>query len=406
MKPAIREMRQKRANLINQARAALETAKAENRDNTQEFKDQWKKYIDEAEELRGKIEMEEQLSQMEGETRGQEPPLPTPAVPGNEKRHFTETDEYRSAFDKYLSNGHQANFTPEESRALQAGVDADGGFTVVPMQFVKQLLKNLDSMVFIRQLAFVQPLTSAASLGVPTLAQDATDADWTTELATGNETDLKFGKREFKPNPLAKRVKVSNKLLRASALPIEAIVRERLAYKFAVAQEKAFLTGDGVGKPLGIFTASANGVPTTRDIANGNSANAVTYDGLLAAKFALKQGYHGKAQWVFHPDAILQLLKIKDGDGRYMIDPNGPNPDKLLNFKYNASDFAPNTFTTGQYVGALADFSNYWIADALDMQIQRLVELYAESNQTGFIGRLETDGAPALAEGFVRVKLG
>jgi HK97 family phage major capsid protein len=45
------------------------------------------------------------------------------------------------------------------------------------------------------------------------------------------------------------------------------------------------------------------------------------------------------------------------------------------------------------------------IADALSMQIQRLNELYAETNQVGFIGRLGTDGAPVLEEAFVRVKL-
>ena len=49
--------------------------------------------------------------------------------------------------------------------------------------------------------------------------------------------------------------------------------------------------------------------------------------------------------------------------------------------------------------------NGYWIADALTMTIQVLKELYAESNQTGYIGRLETDGAPVLAEAFARVKL-
>jgi len=50
------------------------------------------------------------------------------------------------------------------------------------------------------------------------------------------------------------------------------------------------------------------------------------------------------------------------------------------------------------------DFSFYWIADALDMQIQRLDELYAESNQVGFIGRLETDGMPVLEDAFRRLQ--
>src|SRR4051812_44284318 len=31
-----------------------------------------------------------------------------------------------------------------------------------------------------------------------------------------------------------------------------------------------------------------------------------------------------------------------------------------------------NSFTTGKYVGLFGDFSNYWIVDALNMQMQRL----------------------------------
>ena len=51
----------------------------------------------------------------------------------------------------------------------------------------------------------------------------------------------------------------------------------------------------------------------------------------------------------------------------------------------NVSEFVPNTFTTGLFVGIVGDWSTYWIADALDMTVQRLIELYAEANQTGFI---------------------
>jgi HK97 family phage major capsid protein len=39
------------------------------------------------------------------------------------------------------------------------------------------------------------------------------------------------------------------------------------------------------------------------------------------------------------------------------------------------------------------------------MQIQRLTELYAETNQTGFIIRHETDGAPVWEEAYVRLRL-
>lgn len=76
-----------------------------------------------------------------------------------------------------------------------------------------------------------------------------------------------------------------------------------------------------------------------------------------------------------------------------------------LDMPFLVSKFAPNTFTTGLFVGILRDFSRYWIADSLAMQVQRLIELYAATNQTGFIGRLETDGMPVLEGVFARVTL-
>ena len=83
----------------------------------------------------------------------------------------------------------------------------------------------------------------------------------------------------------------------------------------------------------------------------------------------------------------------------------GGAPDRLLGFPALISEYAPNTFTTGLYVGILGAFQNYWIAEALGVQIQRLDELYAETNQVGFIMRSEIDGMPVLEEAFARVTL-
>lgn len=80
-------------------------------------------------------------------------------------------------------------------------------------------------------------------------------------------------------------------------------------------------------------------------------------------------------------------------------------PDTILGRPFHESEYAPNTFTSGQVVGIIGDFSRYLIADALDMEIQVLDQLYVESNQTGYIARMETDGMPTLENAFARVKL-
>ncbi len=315
-------------------------------------------------------------------------------------------DQFRKRYG-FLRRG-LSNLIDPEVRALQADNDTAGGYVAAPQQFVAQLIKAVDDAVVIRGLATITRMDKAESLGVPSLDADPADADWTAEVDTGSEdTAMAFGKRELKPYPLAKRIKVSNKLLRVASIDVEAIVRNRLAYKFSVSEEKAFMTGSGANQPLGVFTASTDGIPTSRDVSTGNSATAIGADGLIEAKHALKPQYWGRSRWIFHRDALKQIRKLKDGNGDYLWQAGITNgqPDRILEVPYLLSEYAPNTFTTGLYVGIIGDFSFYWIAEALDIQIQRLVELYAEKNQTGFIGRIEVDGAPVLAEAFARVKL-
>lgn len=293
-------------------------------------------------------------------------------------------------------------------RAFQVDSETEGGYLVRPEQFVARLIQAVDNQVFVRQLATVFQVADATALGAPSLDTDVADADWTIELGTGSEeTSLRLGKRSLTPHPLAKRIKLSKTLLRLAALDPEGLVISRLAYKIGITQEKGFLTGTGVQQPLGAFTASADGISTGRDVSTGNTTTSMTFDGLQEAKFSIKQNYWSRLQWMFHRDGVKQLAKLKDGDGQYIWQPSvvGGQPDRILTFPIMMSEYAPNTFTTGLYVGLLGDWSNYWIADALGMTMQRLVELYAETNQVGYIARLETDGMPVLEEAFARVKL-
>jgi len=272
---------------------------------------------------------------------------------------------------------------------------------------VSELLKDVDDRAFIRQLATVYQLETATSLGVPSLDDDLDDADWTSELKTGSTDDMDFGERELNPHALAKRVKVSNKLLRVATQDPEALVRARLAYKFGITEEKGFLTGNGAQQPLGIFTASDDGISTSRDVSEDMETTSITADGLINAKYSLKSAYQSNARWMFHRDGVKQIRKLKDDNGQYLWSPgiSAAEGDMILDLPFVMSEYVPNAFTSGNYVGAVGDFSYYWIAEALDMRIQRLVELYAETNQTGYIGRMEVDGMPVLEEAFTRVTL-
>lgn len=351
--------------------------------------------------------MDDFLNASPGKTTDAAKPLKKTGDDGDETK--VKRDPVKmAAFRRFLTAGH-TNLQPAERAALQMDVDASGGTLVIPEEFLASLIQFVDDRLYLRSLCTVLPLISAESVGVPSLETDPADADWTSELATGSEdSTMTTGKRALHPKPLGKLIKVSKTLLRRSAIPVESLVRQRLGYKFAVTEEKGFLTGNGANQPLGLFTASANGISTARDVSTDMTTTAITADGLINVKFSLKAQYMASAntRWLFHRTAVRNIRKLKDGNGQYLWQAGlAGTPDSILEVPYLMSEYVPVTFTTGLYVGLIGDLTWYYIAESLRMELQRLDELYAATNQVGFIGRMELDGMPVLEEAFARVKL-
>lgn len=407
---SINELRQKRANLWEKAKEILERSEEEDRAMHADEREQWEKLNDEMDELEERIKDKEKARDRD---RSVDEPQTTPRRPepgGDTPDSGPDEERKMEIVEKYWRYGRGA-LTHEDHRdirALQADDDGAGGFTVAPETFVEELIQSLDDEVFIRDMARTFTIESSDSLGAPELESDPEDATWQSEINTVNEdTQMDFAKRELHPHASAKRILVSNKMLNTSSFDIPGLIRDRLRHKFGVTEEKAFLTGSGNLRPLGVFTASNQGISTSRDVSSGNEATEITADGLINAKYNLKAQYQNSARWIFHRDAVKQIRKLKDGDGQYLwrAGITADRPDTILEQPFFMSEFAPNTFTSGNYVGIIGDFSFYWIVTALMMTVQRLDELYAEDRQTGFIGDMEVDGMPVLEEAFARVQL-
>lgn len=413
----LNELRRKRGSIVNQMRALTDAAEAEYKGGkrtsnalTAEEDAKYGAMDHDQEELRKEIEREERLLSLEKERETADPtPMPKPEEERVQPKRARESKEYEAAYRSFLANGLR-NISAQEARALQADSDTTGGYVVTPQQFIASLIKAVDDQVFIRQLATKFAVEKAESVGVPSLDADPGEPEWTAEIKTGSEDNsMEFGKRELHPHPLARRIKVSNKLIRVSVLNIDALVRDRLAYKVAIVHEKAFMEGSGAGQPLGLFTPSDKGISTSRDVSTGNTATTIGADNLFDMVYTLKGQYLGRpsTRWMWHRLALKMIRKLKDGNSQYLWQPGltSGQPDSILGIPIINSEFAPSTFTTGKYVGLLGDLSFYWIVDALDAAIQVLDQLYAESNQTGYIIRAESDGMPVLEEAFVRSKL-
>ena len=402
MPNCIVELKQERAKLISDARVFLDEAETrakedQRSDLTADENQQHERRLKAIEELDNKIKREEKQAELERSL----------ILEGEQHRHRPgeQKQEWRAALQRYFVTGQNPGF--QESRNLQSGQGVLGGAVVMPEQFLPELIKFVDDEVFIRGLATNFQVQGADSIGAPSYDTDVSDGDWTSELVIATEdTTARFGKRNMTPHDLTKQVRVSRRLLATSAVDIVSFVQQRIAYKLAVPQEKTFLTGTGAGQPLGVFTASSNGISTARDVVS-TSATEVTVDTLVKAKFALKTQYLPNANWIFSRAVLEQIFKEKDGQGQYLLQPSlqEGSPDRILGLPVRMSEFAPSTLTTGLYVGILGDFRNYWIVDSTAMDIQVLFELYAATNEVGYVGRMATDGMPVLEEAFARIKL-
>jgi len=398
----ILQMKQERANLTKEIRELMDGVEKRDGVETAEEKEKRSKMETRFDDLHKKITDEERQLERErlaGETQKQ--------IDEGRKNETDPEKEVRAAFSKFLVDGSKSA-SEESYRALQQTNATQAGYLVAPQQFVAELIKDIDNEFIIRGLARKFSLTKTQSLGFPKRTARMARAVRGSEIqAPTADTQLAFGKREFYPKWMTAECLVSKPLLRNSAISVDDIVRGELAYAFGETQEMEYMTGNGANQALGVFTASNDGISTARDVSTGNTNSAITYDGLKEAKYFMKAGYWPRLRWVFHRDAVKMLAKIKDGEGRYMWQDSVRvgEPDILLGFPVHMSEYAPNTFANGLYVGILGDFGKYWIADSLAMEIQVLAELYARTNQVDYIARLENDAMPVLEEAFARVTL-
>ena len=315
----------------------------------------------------------------------------------------------RDSYNRYLLDGPHA-LTDFEYRALQADSDIAGGFLTSPVEVSEQIIKGLDNLVFVRRLAKKVTIDKAESIGFPYLDHHVQDPTWKGELSEADlDTSMDFERRDLHPYRMALGIKVSRKLLRISKANPENIVRDSLLYKGAVVQENTFLNGTGANQPMGVFTVSDFGIGTDRDCNTGNTATQIKPDNLIECEGQLKEQYLNSPSlaWVFSRQAITRIRKMKDGEGQYLWSQGlSGRKNEILGIQYFRSEYCPSTFSANSYVGILGDFQFYYIVDALQMEIQRLIEKYALSDQDAFLMNCYCDGGPVLSDAFVRVQLG
>ena len=227
---------------------------------------------------------------------------------------------------------------------------------------------------------------------------------WIDEGEAIPEQDTKFGQvtlGSFKSGAL---LKVSNELLNDSMFDIESYVAEQFGVAMGHTEERAFINGNGDDQPTGILH-QYNGAQlghTTR------SADKITFDDVFRLYYSLKAPYRKNAVFLCNESLLMQLMMLKDGNGTYIWRPglDEAKPDTLFGKPIYTSVYMPELGESGNKVMAFGDFSKYWIADRSGRTFKRLNELYARTDQVGFLTTQRVDGKLILPEAMKVMQLG
>ncbi len=386
----ILELREKRAKAWEAAKAFLDSKRGGDGLLSAEDTATYEKMEQEVVDLGKEIERLERQAAIDAELNK---PVSEPITnkpnnnPDGEEKKGRATDRYKKTFWNAM---RRKNFYDVEN-ALQVGTDSEGGY-LVPDEFEHTLVEALEEENFFRGIATVIQ-TSSGDRKIPVVATKGT-ASWIDEEGAYPESDDSFGQVSIGAYKVATMLKVSDELLNDSVFDLEAYISKEFGRRIGAKEEEAFFTGDGKGKPTGIFNAAggaSDGVTTA-------AAN-ITFDDVMDLFYAVKSPYRKKAVWVLNDTTVKALRKLKDNNGNYIWQPSvqAGQPDMILNRPYHTSAYVPEV-AAGAKVMAFGDFSYYWIADRQGRSFKRLNELFAANGQVGFLASQRVDGKLILSE--------
>lgn len=395
----IQELMNKRANTWDAMKKLLNEKVDEKGMMTAEDAAQYDRMEKEMDELSNQIERQQRAEKMEDAMGKPMRQMMRNEIKGGETKNVGPrgTEAYNTAFWDFMRIGNAA-MTPEIRNSLKVGTDANGGY-LVPEEFEKTLIEALDEGNIFRQ--FAHKITTSGDRQIPMVLSRGT-AEWIEEEAEYPESDVEFGQTYLRAYKVATRIKISEELMADSAFNMAAFIAKEFGRRIGAAEEQAFFTGNGVGKPTGILHDTGAQIGVT-----AGAADKITGDEVIDLYYSLRAPYRRKAVFITHDSAMKALRKLKDGNQQYIYQPalTANTPDTLMGRPVHTSQYMPEV-ASGNKVMMFGDLSHYWIADRAGYSFKRLNELYAANGQIGFIASKRVDGKLLLPEAVKVLKMG
>lgn len=262
--------------------------------------------------------------------------------------------------------------------AMSVGDNSSGGY-LAPVEWDRQLHRVQRALSPIRRIAKV--VTSGRAAYSTLWSDDLWGSGWVGETAvrpatqTASLQPLIFPAGEIYAMPAA-----TQRLLDDGAINVEEWLAENLGDEFSRQEGIAFVSGDGVNKPMGFLryatgdiAAAAHPGGAVALTPSGASDKIAGPDQLIDMKYALGAPYRQNATWVMNSSTAAIIAKMKDGQGNYIWREGliADEPARLLGRPVEIDENMPS-IAGGAIPVAFGDFARgYLVNDRVATRILR-----------------------------------
>lgn len=414
----LKEMREARAKKIADMRAILDTAnKAEGgaRDLTAEETASYDALKADVDSLTASITREEGQAALEAALDAPRPAQAQGALGTGERINMNAPgDPAVREFESLGEFMHAVRFRPNDQRLEffdDAGAnrgesrmdDGPSGGFLIPTAFRAGLMQVAPAEAIVRPRALVLPADAAhpdAAVTMAALDQRGTDPNalyggvemhW---IGEGDEKpdagDVPLREITLTPHEIAGTITVTDKFLRNFAAA-DALLRGQLRGALVAAEDRAFLVGNGIKKPLGALVSAA------RYLVNRAQAGKISYADVLGmTSRILMRGGEVQPVWIASQGTIPQLATLKDEDGRYIWKPDARDgfAGTLMGYPLRISNRVATLGGIGDL--SLCDWSYYIIKDGSGPYVAASEHVKFTQNKTVIKIFSNVDGAPWL----------
>ena len=379
--PTFKELIEKKNDLITRAEETLNKAKEEKRELTDDEAQELAEIRDNVRKIVDTLKLDDDFKDLDKPMEKKPDDTPTDAVTPKEGDDVTKQeqraveDNDRKAFENYI-RGRVVNERAGELTKTDNGA-------VIPTTIAQQIIKKVYDICPVLEQSTKYNVKGNLQIPYYNDADSKLTVAYQDEFTALTSSNGKFASINLTGFLAGALSKISLSLVNNSQFDIVNFVVDEMAEAIKRFIEHELL----IGTP-----SKVTGLSTLKNVVTTASATAITGDEIIDLHDSVKDAYQNGAIWIMSSKTRTALRKLKDGEGRYLLndDISSPFGTTLLGKPVYVSDNMPDigAGNTAIYYGNMTGLATKFNEE---INVQVLREKFADEHAVGVIGWFEFD---------------